>query len=201
MTKVDIQARRNREGKRTITLEQRQKIQTATNKAHRIIRAMGRDMDSIWAQSGRPSKRWRKRRQAWRDNSRFVRWFGSSKLRRLTMRRTRARIRRLRREFDSGVRFSIIPCQTGRRSFLCNPERVAYCSPGTRIKLCPSFFDKSPERQAAVIIHELCHKNGMIHRQEATNRNKALKLAVDRPILARKNPENYEQIAYEYPGA
>lgn len=198
MPSVDINAREDRDGNRPITEQQRVDIQNATNEAYRMISGFWTEMSGIWEQSGRPSKRRKKRKTAWKNNNKIVTWFGSGALTNYQIRRTKNRVKRIKREFNSAVRFTIIQCQSGSKSFLCKNGRAAYCSPATPIKLCPSFFGMGLADQAATIIHELCHKNAMIHRRRAKDRAAALALAISHPRLARKNPENYEQICHEY---
>lgn len=198
MASVDISARKDRNGNKPITDEQRVMIQNATNEAYRKISGIQNDMKNIWNQSGRPRKKRRKRKNAWKNNRKIVTWFGAGGLTNYQIRRTRNRVNRIKEEFDNALRFKIIQHQTGRRSYLCNNDRTAYCSLGSSVKLCPVFFSDTLARQSAVIIHELCHKNGLIHRRHATDRGKALALAKSHPRSARKNPENYEQLSHEY---
>lgn len=198
MATISIDVRRNRAGNRPITDAQREAIQAAADEAERIAIEGLRILNQIWNQSGSGARRRRRRKSAWRANAVVVRWFGSDDLTNRQIRNTRRRMRRIREEFERNVRFTIVQHQTGRRSYRCNNNTAAYCSPGTPIKLCPSWFSMSLQRRAETVIHELSHKNGHVHHRGATDPASALRLALDHPRLARRNPENFEQYCGEY---
>lgn len=198
MATVDIRVRRNRNGDRPITGTQRTAIEDAANDAERMAIEGLRVLAEIWNQPGRGRRRRRRRKAAWRANAIVVRWFGRGKLTNAQIRRTRRRMERIRKEFEKDVRFALIQHESGNRSYLCNGDNVAYCSPGTRIKLCPSWFRMSQHQRAKTVIHELSHKNGHIHHRGAIDPASAERLAHEHPRLARRNPENYEGYCGEF---
>lgn len=198
MATVAIDARKNRDGQRPITHAQREAIQTAADDAERIAIEGLHVLDQIWNQPGRGRRRRRRRKDAWRHNADLVRWFGGDELTNKQIRATRRRMRKIRDEFRKDVRFTIIQHQTGDRSYRCNVNRAAYCSPGTPIKLCPVWFSMSARHRAEILIHELSHKNGHVHHRGATDAATALRLAREHPRLARRNPENFEQYCGEF---
>jgi hypothetical protein len=199
MAIVEVDARKNRDGDAPITDAQRDIIQYAADDAeHSSTTALG-VLNAVWNQPGTGRTRRQNRKDAWRANANIVRWFGSDKLTNDEIRDTRRRLRRVQEEFDDEVRFTIIQHQTGRKSFLCNNQAHAYCSPGTPVKVCPSFFlEGNRQQRAKLLIHELSHKNGHVHHDGATDSASALQLALDDPREARRNPENYAGFCDEY---
>jgi len=205
MVNVSIDARRNRNDESPITQEQRDKIQKASNKAYVIVRKGYNVLDKILDQSGTLSERERKIREAWMNVTEVKRWFGTDYLSPYQINQINNRLGRLKNNLEGTVRFRIIQHQTGDRSWLCNADSVAYCSGGSSIKLCPSFFyDKiTNERGRAItVVHELCHHVGLIDRRVEGNkvygRDPAKELAINDPREARKNPSNLAYFCDEY---
>lgn len=199
MATVNIRSRNNRDGVRpAITAAQQTAIQQAADDAERISIEGLEVLTQIWNQPGRGARRRRRRKSAWNNNPIVVRWFGSRKLTNRQIRRTRRRMERNRDEFRQTVRFAVIHHQSGGHSYRCDNETDAFCSPGTRIKLCPSWFGGRRRQRAKLIIHELDHKNGHVHHDQATDPDSARNLARDDPRSARRNPENYACFCDEY---
>ena len=201
MAKVKIVTRNNRDGKVPPILPgQRKIIQETADDAERIAKEGYRVLCNIWDQSGHRAKKIRRRKSAWKANNTVVRWFGSRKASNLQIKRTRRRMGRIRDQFKVSLRFAIIQHQHGKKSFLCkkSQNRGAYTSPGTRIKLCPHFFTMGRKDRARLLIHEICHLNGQIHRRGATDYDSAKQLASEHPRAARRNPENYAQYCNEF---
>lgn len=198
MAAVSISSRKNRAGNSPISDSQREAVQQAADNAERMAIRGLRVLDEIWNQPGRGQTRRNRRRSAWRANPEVVRWFGDDDLTNTQIRDTRRRMKKIRDEFRSNVRFTIIHHQSGDQSFLCDTSTVAYCSPGTPIKVCPNWFDADQQRRAGIVIHELSHKNGHIHHRGATDPASAQRLARENPRWARRNPENFEGFCGEY---
>lgn len=203
MSKVDIIARLNRDGKRPITDEQRRLIRQAADEAEKIAIAGLRTLNEIWDQPGGFRKRRKRRKEAWKADVLVVKWFGSRKASVYQIRVTRRRMRAIRDEFRGTVKFAIVQHQHGFRSFRCKAPKAevgAFCSPWLRIKLCPLWFDTSATSplRAESLIHELSHKKGHIHQRGATTADSALRLAQKHPRLARRNPSNYQGFCGEY---
>lgn len=199
MAEVDIDARKNRNGDSPLTDAQRATIQDAADDAERMATTALSVLNAIWNQAGWGRRRRESRREAWRANANVIRWFGTDDLTNDEVRDTRRRLRKIQEEFDDEVRFDIIQHQTGSKSYLCNQNVDAYCSPGTPVKVCPSFFTEGSRRERAMLlIHELSHKNGHVHHDGATDSASAQQLAIDDPREARRNPENYAGFCGEY---
>lgn len=205
---MDIDARRNRSGKSPITQEQRAKIQKASDKAYEIVRKGYNDLNKIVNQSGRPSKRRRKRRKAWNKNGKVTKWFGKSHLTYSQIKWTRNRLSGLKRLLESTVEFTIIQHQGGSRSWLCrdgSPPDIAYTGGRSPIKLCPRFFWDSDEQRVRTVVHELCHHVSSMRDQRygaggevVYFPNIAKKLAIHYSRRARRNPTNIAYFCFEY---
>jgi len=204
---VDIDARRNRNGKSPITQEQKNKIKKASDKAYEIVRKGYNDLNKIYKQSGRPSKRRRKRREAWNKNGKVTKWFGKSHLTYTQIKRTRDRLDGLKSLLKGTVRFTIIQHQGGRRSWLCrdgSPPDIAYTGRISPIKLCRRFFLEYDEVRTRTVVHELCHHLRMNDQRYGAGGDKvyypglAKKLAINYPRRARRNPTNFAYFCFEY---
>ena len=200
MAIVNIDARKNRQGDAPITNTQREMIQLAADDAENAATIALGVLDAIWNQSGSGKTKRQNRKQAWSANAYVIRWFGSDDLSNDEIRDTRRRLRKIQEEFDDEVRFTIIQEQTGKKSYRCNNNVDAYCSPGTPVKVCLSFFAAHMRRdRARLLIHELGHKNWhLVHHNGAAGSASAQQLAIDDSREARHNSENHAGFCNEY---
>ncbi|TET73263.1 MAG: hypothetical protein E3J56_04330 [Candidatus Aminicenantes bacterium] len=206
MANVRIHARKHRSREFPIIPDhQIDKIQKARNEAFIMVKKGLKDLDNIWNQSSRKRTRVRRRRdirkkrkKAWIDNKNVRVWFGRGHLNTLQIKWTRERLIRIKEEFEGTLRFTIIQHQEGYLSFRCDSKIIAYCSPGTPIKLCPDWFKKGQKERAVTVVHELSHKNGHIHRRGFKKVKDVINFAKNHPRLARRNPYNFEQFCGEY---
>lgn len=149
-------------------------------------------------------------RDRWRQETELCDFFG------LPNRMTKRDFNRMARFFEKmddrlsdGLRVRVRPFETGRHG-RCRgtSHRSAYVSRiGGRlgINICPKWFtidigDDGPERQAAILVHELIHKLGLFgrgHPEQLEGRNPELiraakELARRDPDKAARNPDNFE---------
>jgi len=183
--------------RRPVTAAERAVLTEAVDDAELMMIRVLADMETIWNQGGRPAKRRRRRRAAWEANAAFVRWFGVSE-RMPLMRRTRRRIKRVRSWLaNRRVRFIVRPPGSGR----CTPTTLAYVIVPRlplRIHVCPAFFTTDREQRAATVVHELVHQLGFAHAGGITTPAQARAAAINSPRMARRSPENYENLCKEF---
>ncbi len=166
--------------------------------AYRWAQHAKRVFDRIWNQK----RTWRKKR-AWNRCAVIQQFMGTHRLFREEIRKTRLRITRLVDKFRKWyMRFIIVQETSGSGSWLCKPERHAYTTPGTGIKLCPDFFARNADQRAMIIIHEMVHQLGWSHQRlpgvggawvksQIDQRTDAITLAQVRPWRARRSPVNF----------
>ncbi len=200
-----VKVRKNRAGEEPFTSFQEERLCSAVRLAYAEARNVAAALDQIWYQKG--ILKTRRRRKAWRNNSAISRWFGTKILTRRQIRVTRRRVKRILKFFKRGITFVIVQQQTGKRSWLCKKTRRAYAWGGSRIFLCPSFFQDSTQARAITIIHELVHKIGWGHprlrgsgsvKRNWGHRDRALELARRFPMRARRSPVNFAWLYNEF---
>jgi len=201
-----VRVRKNRDREEPFTSQQQESLCSSVRLAYTEARNVAAALDQIWYQKG--LGKMRKRRGAWRNNPAIARWFGTKILTRRQIRVTRRRVKRILKFFERGITFVIVQHQTGKRSWLCDEETRAYAWGGSRVFLCPRFFqDGNLRARARTIIHELVHKIGWGHPRlrgsghvsiTATHQDRALELARRFPMRARRSPVNFAWLYDEF---
>lgn len=106
-------------------------------------------------------------------------------------------IRRLRRMMHAIENPRLFRCVTrttcGRENSSHDPDALAYAGHGTRISICPAFFDQSLTNQLSTIIHESAHHIGLM--RNVIPRNDVINLPLN---LAMNNAESYALLVTEY---
>lgn len=185
-------------------------------RARKMARRVRDDMEEIWDQR-RGWGKWKRRKRAWRRNADFGRWFGDGKLTRAQIRVSRKRIIEVEKRLGKRVTYVL---KSGGR--LCSGHNAWHAGglQARRIRICPGFYvsgtptSTEMDGQASVLVHEIAHGFGQVripgtmihvipgtgHPKGTDTRAEARDLARDHPRLARRSPENYEQLYEAYGG-
>lgn len=151
-------------------------------------------------------------RDRWEDESAFKRFFGRAPKNKQGFNAMERRFRKLETRMKRGLRIRVRPHTSGPTGNCTRSDKSAYVSrisSSLSLNICPKFFvvgnvdGDGIERQAAIIVHEMVHKLGLIgktHKQEFKGKMKqffeqAERFATNEPNKARRNPDSYEAFA------
>ncbi len=104
------------------------------------------------------------------------------------------RLRRMRQAIENPRLFRCVTRQTcGRENSDHDPNAYAYAGQGTRISICPAFFELGLNDQLSTIIHESAHHIGLM--RNVIPRDEVINLPLNR---AMNNAESYALLVTEY---
>ena len=151
-------------------------------------------------------RRKKDKRSAWQNDAVVTRWFGDDRPTVASIRGVRRRLARIRDRLESTrltVRLRAQPANHPTRRGL---NHGAGLTP-RRFQLYSQWFQVglNDEERAAIIVHELLHDRHIDHkvrdddgvRKTAYGSRLAQLLAEDKPMQARRNPENFEQFVLD----
>lgn len=167
-------------------------VNAAVIDAEILARAGLEQLNKCW------NKKRSKRKNFWKNDPTLSTWFGTGKLTIRQIRVTRRRMRRVH-NFLANKRLRIrLKEQKGTTTNGHNYGGPF--SPKTFV-LFPAWFGKRAVDRPAVIVHELFHEWFIDHKDNNGNKYGELaarNIARQKPITARRNPENYEHYALSF---
>ena len=150
-----------------------------------------------------------KARRRWEDDPAFKKFFGRAPKNKQGFGAMERRFRKLETRMKRGLRIQVRPYRSGPTGNCTRSSKAAYVSrvgSSLSLNICPKFFvvgsieEDGVERQAAIIVHEMVHKLGLMgktHKQEFKGKmnhflQQAERFAAREPNKARRNPDSYE---------
>lgn len=173
-----------------------QVVADRTGLAERIAKKGLDRLDHILA-----GKRNRDKKSRWKSDQIAVAFFGDDLVSTAEIKAVRRRLDRAHRRLAKReLNIRLLPQSRAAKTSFSGHNAGGPLTP-LRFVLFPRWFEKSGRaEQAVVIIHELMHDWFIDHkvkdggdRKTAYGERLAKKLAADKPLSARRNPENYEQ--------